>query len=157
MIYLHEKKEEIGGFTREGLEIIDGQQRLTAIYRYVEGAFRLFDPRTENDKAKFPRFLLEQPCPWAGKFFRELPPELQDGLRETTLLLAMIQSDDIGHVSARAARGLDLVPTTTTQRLCFGDLFAGHTAPEQGLDLPSFLVALRGGEGDVPGSVEKLK
>ena len=67
---------------------------ITAIYRYVEGAFRLFDPRTENDKAKFPRFLLEQPCPWAGKFFRELPPEIQDGLRETTLLLAMIQSDD---------------------------------------------------------------
>ena len=53
---------------------------------------------TENDKAKFPRFLLEQPCPWAGKFFRELPPELQDGLRETTLLLAMIQSDDTNEV-----------------------------------------------------------
>ena len=98
LIYLHEKNEKIAGFTREGLEIIDGQQRLTAIYRYVEGSFRLFDPRTENDKAKFPRFLLEQPCPWGGKFFRELPPDLQASLRETTLLLAMIQSDDTNEV-----------------------------------------------------------
>ena len=98
LIYLHERKEEIAGFTREGLEIIDGQQRLTAIHRYVEGAFRLFDPSSENAKAQFPRFLLNKPCPWAGKFFRELPPELQDRLLKTTLLLAMIQSDDTNEI-----------------------------------------------------------
>ena len=57
LIYLNEKREEIAGYTNEGLEIIDGQQRLTAICRYVEGAFRLFVPVTDNDKAKFPRFL----------------------------------------------------------------------------------------------------
>ena len=98
LIYLHEKNEEIGGFKREGLEIIDGQQRLTAIHRYVEGAFRLFDPSTENNKAKFPRFLLNEPCPWAGKFFRELPPELQVRLQDTELLLAMIKSDDTNEI-----------------------------------------------------------
>lgn len=98
LIYLHERKEKIAGFTREGLEIIDGQQRLKAIHLYVEGAFRLFDPATENDKARFPRFLVDEPCPWAGKFFRDLPPELQDSLRETTLLLAMIQSDDTNEI-----------------------------------------------------------
>lgn len=98
LIYLHEKKEEIAGLTREGYEIIDGQQRLTAIHRYVEGAFRLFDPQTENDKAKFPRFLLEQPCPWAGKFFRELSSDLQEKLEKTPLLLAMIESTDTNEV-----------------------------------------------------------
>ena len=98
LIYLHERKEKIAGFTREGLEIIDGQQRLTAIHRYVEGAFRLFDPATENDKAKFPRFLLNAPCPWGGKFFRELPTDLQDSLQEKRLLLAMIQSDDTNEI-----------------------------------------------------------
>ena len=98
LIYLHEKKEEIAGFIREGLEIIDGQQRLTAIHRFVEGSFRLFDPRTENDKAKFPRFLLDQPCPWGGKFFRDLSPEFQNRLLTTKLLLAMIQSDDTNEV-----------------------------------------------------------
>ena len=98
LIYLHERKEKIAGFTREGLEIIDGQQRLTAIYRYVEGAFRLFNPATENDNAKFPRYLVNEPCPWAGKFFRELPSDLQGGLLETTLLLVMIQSDDTNEI-----------------------------------------------------------
>ena len=98
LIYLHQKKEEIAGLKREGFEIIDGQQRLTAIHRYVEGSFRLFDPLTENDKAKFPRFLLTKPCPWAGKFFRELPSELQDGLLKNKLLIALIQSDDTNEI-----------------------------------------------------------
>ena len=98
LIYLHEKKEEIAGYKRDGLEIIDGQQRLTAIHRYIEGAFRLFDPNTENDKAKFPRFLMEAPCPWGGKYFHQLTPEMQNGFRETKLLLAIIQSDDTNEV-----------------------------------------------------------
>lgn len=98
LLYLHEKKEEAAGFTRDGLEIIDGQQRLTAIHKYVEGAFRLFDPKTENDEAKFPPFLVEKPCPWAGKYFRELSSEVQKGLLETTLFLVMIQSDDTNEI-----------------------------------------------------------
>ncbi len=98
LIYLHEKKEEIAGYTRQGLEIIDGQQRLTAIHHYIEGSFRLFDPLTENNKAKFPRFLLDQPCPWGGKFFRELSSELQKKLLKTDLSLAMIQSNDTNEI-----------------------------------------------------------
>ena len=98
LIYLHEKNKEIAGRRSEGFEIIDGQQRLEAIYRYVEGAIRLFDPSTENDIAKFPRYLLDKPCPWAGKYFHELSSELQDGLLETTLSLAMIQCDDMNEV-----------------------------------------------------------
>ncbi len=98
LIYLHQKKEEIAGLTREGLEIIDGQQRLTAIHLYVEGEFRPFDPYTENDKAKFPRFLLKQECPWGGQLFRDLPSELKERLLNTKLLLAMIQSNDTNEI-----------------------------------------------------------
>ena len=98
LLYLHVRKDEIGGLTREGLEIIDGQQRLTAIYNYVEGAFRLFDPSTENDKAKFPRYLLAKSCPWANKYFHELSSELRESLQETTLSLAMIESHDTNEI-----------------------------------------------------------
>ena len=98
LLYLHQRKDEIAGLRREGLEIIDGQQRLTAICNYVEGAFRLFDPRTENNKAKFPRYLLDKPCPWAGKYFHELSSELQKSLRETKLSLAMIKSDETNEI-----------------------------------------------------------
>lgn len=98
IIYLHEKKEEIAGYKRDGLEIIDGQQRLTAIHRYVEGAFRLFDPKTENDKAKFPRFLMEESCPWAGKYFHELESEMRNKFQEIKLMLAIIKSNDTNEV-----------------------------------------------------------
>ena len=98
LLYLHERKDEIAGLKREGLEIIDGQQRLKAIRNYVEGAYRLFDPSTENDKAKFPRYLLDKPCPWARRFFHELCPKLQKNLLETPLSLAMIESDDINEI-----------------------------------------------------------
>ena len=98
LLYLHERKDKIAGLRREGLEIIDGQQRLTAIYNYVEGAFRLFNPATENNKANFPRYLLDKPCPWAGKYFHELSPGLQTSLRTTELSLAMIESDDTNEI-----------------------------------------------------------
>ncbi len=98
LLYLHEKKEEIAGLTREGLEIIDGQQRLTSIYKYVEGDFRLFDPQTQNNEAKFPQFLVKQSCPWAGKYFHEFPPDYQEQLKRTPLLVVMIQSDDVNKI-----------------------------------------------------------
>ena len=98
LIYLHERRDEVAGYRHEGLEIIDGQQRLTALHRYVEGEFRLFDPHTDNNEARFPHFLLAQECPWWGKSFRDLPSELKDRLLETRLLLAMIRSDDANEI-----------------------------------------------------------
>lgn len=98
LLYLHDKKTEIAGRKSESYEIIDGQQRLTAIRRYVEGAFRLFDPKTENDKAKFPRFLMDIECSWAGKHFRDLAPELKERFEATNLLVAEIESNDDNEV-----------------------------------------------------------
>ena len=98
LIYLHKKKVEIDGLTRDGLEIIDGQQRLKSIYRYVKGDYRLFDPLTENHIAKFPVFLLDTPGEWAGKFFRELSTSLKRKFLDTKLMLAMIQSSESDEV-----------------------------------------------------------
>ena len=98
LIYLHRRKDVVGDLTRDALEIIDGQQRLTAICDYVEGAFPLFDPSTENEQAKFPRFLVGKDCAWAGEFYRDLSQELKDKLSETELLLAMIESDDMNEI-----------------------------------------------------------
>ncbi len=98
LIYLHDKKTEIAGRRNDSYEIIDGQQRLTAIRRYVQGAFRLFDPKVDNNKAKFPRFLVEIPCAWAGKAFRDLSPELKNSFETTKLLVAEIESDDANEV-----------------------------------------------------------
>ncbi|MDE0680490.1 MAG: DUF262 domain-containing protein, partial [Gammaproteobacteria bacterium] len=98
LFYLHERKKETAGYVNQGLEIIDGQQRLTAINRYVEGAFRLFDPSTENDKARFPRYLTKKNCPWAGKSFDELSPDKQEEFKSLKLSIAMIECDDTNEV-----------------------------------------------------------
>ena len=44
LIYLHHKKKIVAGMQSEGLEIIDGQQRINALYNFGEGALKLFDP-----------------------------------------------------------------------------------------------------------------
>ena len=93
LIYLHEKKEEIAGLSRDGLEIIDGLQRLIAIRKYKDGEYALFDPKTEHRIAKFPLFLKEQPCEWAGKKFHQLSEELKNEFLNTELMLVIIESD----------------------------------------------------------------
>ena len=98
LIYLHDKKTEIAGRKSESYEIIDGQQRLTAIRRYVEGAFRLFDPKIDNDKAKYPRFLVDIHCPWAGEYFRDLTPEFKNIFEQLKLLVVEIESDDSNEI-----------------------------------------------------------
>lgn len=93
LIYLHHIKTEIEGAKREDFEVIDGQQRIAALDDFKEGAFRLFDPVKDEEEARFPSFIREQPCPWGGKRFEELAPELQDKFLETPLSVVMIQTD----------------------------------------------------------------
>lgn len=94
LIYLHHIKKSVAGMQREDLEIIDGQQRITSLYEYVEGSFSLYDPIKDDREAKFPRFLKDQPCPWGGKSFSSLSPDLQNQLLETQLSIAQIETDN---------------------------------------------------------------
>jgi hypothetical protein len=98
LIYLHYIKKTVAGMQREDFEIIDGQQRITALYEFVEGSFLLFDPIKDDDEAKFPAFLKNQPCLWGRKNFSNLPPDLQQNLLDTELSLAKIETDDANDV-----------------------------------------------------------
>ena len=92
IIYLHDVKKTVAGRTQEYYDIIDGQQRIQSLYMFAEGAFPLLDPKDAD--ARFPRFLIDRPCPWGGKNFGSLPKELKDGFLETELPVAFIESDD---------------------------------------------------------------
>ena len=96
VIYLHYIKRTIAGMTRESYEIIDGQQRLQALHLFVEGSFRLY--AANDEKARFPKFLKEQPCPWGEKNFQELSDELKQRLLETRLPVAFIETDNDNEV-----------------------------------------------------------
>jgi Protein of unknown function DUF262/HNH endonuclease len=91
LIYLHHISKEVAGARREDFEIIDGQQRINALYEYVEGAYKLFDPLSDEE-AGFPSFIQEQACPWGAKSFDQLTPELQQQLRGTSLSIVFIET-----------------------------------------------------------------
>ncbi len=103
LIYLHHIKTIVAGMQREDLEVIDGQQRINSFYEFREGAFKLFDPKKDEKEAKFPNFIRESPCPWAGCTFDALPPELKTAFLKTSLRVANITTarDTLDMISSR--------------------------------------------------------
>lgn len=93
LIYSHHKRLESAGLTSEGLEIIDGQQRINAIYEYAENAFPLFDPKKDK-AARFPRFISEQRCEWGGMRFKDLPDLLRDSLVSIRINAVVITTEN---------------------------------------------------------------
>jgi len=98
IIYLHHIRKSVVGMQREDLEIIDGQQRINALYEFAEGGYRLFHPVNAAAQARFPNFLKNEPCPWGGMDFHALTKDLQSSFLNTKLPIARITSDDANEV-----------------------------------------------------------
>lgn len=96
VIYLHYVHKDIAGMIQQSYEIIDGQQRIEALYLYCEGAFPLYN--ADDSHAKFPSFLQSKPCPWGGKYFKDLPGDLQSRLLNAELPVASITTEDYNEV-----------------------------------------------------------
>jgi len=94
LIYLHHKKRIVGGITKEDFEIIDGQQRLNALHIFGEDALTLFDPEKDDKIARFPKFIKDFPCPWAGCDYRTLSAELRDQFDNTELFIVKVTTDN---------------------------------------------------------------
>ena len=93
-------------------DIVDGQQRINAIYEYSEGAFPLLDP-LEDSGFQFPNFVKGDPCPWGGQRFNELPDSLKDKLRNQKVVVYEIATDDenkIRDLFIRLQAGTPLTP-----------------------------------------------
>ena len=121
IFYLHYKRTQAGGLTRESYDIIDGQQRITSLHSFVEGAFPLF---AANDPiARFPKFLQDEPCPWGAKNFQGLSEELQDRLLETQLPIAYIETDDDNEVRDLFVRLQSGSPLNSQEKR---DTYPGH-------------------------------
>jgi hypothetical protein len=94
LIYLHRISHKIGGLESNVLNIIDGQQRINALYEFCEGAFKLYDPVADEDKARFPYYIQQQPCPWKSKFFHEFSEDDQKKFLATELSIVYINADN---------------------------------------------------------------
>jgi len=93
LIYLHYKKTNFAGLQREHLEIIDGQQRINALYKFGEGALKLFHPINDDKKARFPNFVKNAPCQWANCDFHSLDEDLKTQFYETELFIVKVVTD----------------------------------------------------------------
>ena len=98
LIYLHYVSKTVAGMKNEGFEIIDGQQRIRSLYEFSEGAFKLLDPKSDAKKGKFPAFIKDNECPWAGHDVHSLPLELREKFLDTPLAIAKIGSDNQNEV-----------------------------------------------------------
>ena len=78
--YFHKKQRSAGTITNTYFDIVDGQQRIDAIYSYNEGAFALLDPASQSG-FRFPNFVKEEICNWGGKRFGQLSEDLKNELR----------------------------------------------------------------------------
>jgi hypothetical protein len=93
LIYLHFKKISVAGMQRDALEIIDGQQRINALFHFAENAFELFDPIEDDKYAKFPNFIKKSPCTWARKKYRDLNDDDKIKFDNTIIFVVRISTD----------------------------------------------------------------
>jgi hypothetical protein len=113
LFYLHHLHKEVAGFESNTLEVIDGQQRLNALHKFREGHFKLFDPKIDREKARFPSFIEDQPCPWGGKTFDQLSADLQQKFLTTLLSTVRIETsipNEARDLFIRLQAGLPLNP-----------------------------------------------
>ena len=99
MFYLQHKQIIEGDFRQDRLEIIDGQQRINALYEFWKGHFSLY--QVDDEDAKFPSFLQDtekHPCPWGGKNFNTLADEWKGKFLGTELSVAFIQEAEDSEV-----------------------------------------------------------
>ena len=93
LFYFHHKVRNIAGMQSEGLEIIDGQQRINALYKFGESALKLFDPVKDDKTARFPNFIKDLQCPWARCDFLGLSTELKSRFLDTVVFIVKVSTD----------------------------------------------------------------
>lgn len=93
LFYFHHKVRNIAGMQSEGMEIIDGQQRINALYKFGESALKLFDPVKDDKTARFPNFIKDSPCPWARCDFLGLPADLKNRFLDTVIFIVKVSTD----------------------------------------------------------------
>lgn len=111
LLYLHHVENTVDGYGGARLEIIDGQQRLNAIWEFQQGAFKLFDPKEDAKEARFPRFVTEQACTWGRKDFDGLLQADRERFLSTTLNVATIRTEsdlEVRDLFIRLQSGLPL-------------------------------------------------
>lgn len=103
-IYLHDLR---GKHPTKVYAVVDGKQRLTAIWGFLTDGFALADD-FRIEPANLPELPPGTPHPLAGQHFSELHPRWREELRQTYLAVVLIQNatvEDIEDLFARLNNG----------------------------------------------------
>ena len=107
--YLHDKTINIRGRQNTTLWIVDGQQRINAIYKFVYKGL----PLLNSDDLKFPNFIKDEKSFWEGKRFDELTKEEQKNFCSTEVVTYTMTTDNdnrIRDLFIRLQGGVALTP-----------------------------------------------
>lgn len=116
MFYLHHIKTTVATYQNDAFEVIDGQQRLNALYDFREGAFKLFDPEADEAEARFPDFVKREPCAWGRRNFDSLDPEIQRKFLGTPLTVVKIETGNADQARDLFVRLQASMPLTSQEK-----------------------------------------
>ena len=95
--YFHKKTVSSGPIKNTFFDIVDGQQRVDAIYGFSEGEFALLNP-SEDSSFRFPNFVKNESCPWGGMRFSELSDVLKNKFIEQKLVVYEIKTTNENYI-----------------------------------------------------------
>lgn len=107
-------------------EVVDGQQRLTALRAFKDGKFKLL-ATDDKSKLRIPKSIRTTSAPWAGKYFAELSPDLRkqfESIQITVFQIGPTQNpDEIRDLFIRLQSG------TALSRQQIRDAWPGNLGP----------------------------
>ena len=110
--YFHVKETSTRHASNKYFDIVDGQQRVDALFSYCEDAFELLNP-TNDVGFHFPNFVKNDPCPWGGLRFSDLAENLQEKLlaqQVVVFLISEASENSIRDLFIRLQGGTPLTP-----------------------------------------------
>lgn len=107
-------------------EVIDGQQRLTALRDYCANSFSLFRMDGEP-KLRLPRGVRGLAAPWAGKSFNELSKDLRESFENSLLTVFVVAQG--GHPDEIRDLFIRLQSGTALTRQQVRDAWPGNVGP----------------------------
>lgn len=107
-------------------EIVDGQQRLTALRDFTISKFPLFEIN-ERSKLRLPRSVRERPAPWAGRRYSELNDDLRHDFDSASMAVFILgpgtSADEVRDLFIRLQSG------TALSRQQIRDAWPGNLGP----------------------------
>lgn len=107
-------------------EVVDGQQRLTALRDFMKGKFKLL-AIDDKSKLRIPQSIRTKSAPWAGQSFSDLPLDLQKQLESIQITVFQIGptalADEIRDLFIRLQSG------TALSRQQIRDAWPGNLGP----------------------------